>query len=157
MSTPLRTLIEQAFAAVEAKDLEVVLGYFAEEAILIDPHYPSPVMAGKAAIEDGLHWGCGGIKQFSFKIVNYYESADGQQTAVEVATHHILQQNGRHLEFPQAFFIDTQNNLITRMQAYGPYGPPGIVGVLLGGMRFQRRLRGQRSVRIGQAPGLAQS
>ena len=154
MNTPLRTLIEQSFAAVEAKDLEGTLKYFAEDAVLIDPHYPSPVMAGKSAIADGLRWGFGGIKQFGFKIVNYYEQADGQQAAVEMATHHILQ-TGKHIQFPQAFFIDIQNNLITRMQAYEPYGPAGMVGLVLGVTRFQRRLRGQRSVRAGDTPGSA--
>jgi ketosteroid isomerase-like protein len=154
MSTPLRAFVEQAFAAVEAKNLQATLQYFAEDAVLIDPHYPSPVMVGKAAITDGLRWGFGGMKQFDFKIVNYFESMDGQQAAVEIATHHVLQ-NGRHLQFPQAFFIDVQNNLITRMQAYEPYGPSGIVGVVLGGFRAQRRLRGQRSVHIGKAPGSA--
>lgn len=154
MSTPLRALVEQAFAAVEARDLEASLQFFVEDAVMIDPHYPSPVMAGKAAITDGLRWGFGGIKQFGFTIVNYFESADGQQAAVEVATHHILQ-TGKHLQFPQAFFVDTKNHLITRMQAYEPYGPPGMVGVVLGGFRAQRRLRGQRSVRIGEAPGAA--
>ena len=154
MGTPLRTLTEQAFAAVEAKDLEAVLKHFAEDAVLIDPHYPSPVMAGKAAIADGLRWGFGGIKQFGFKIVNYLESPDGQHVAIEVATHHVLQ-TGKHLQFPQAFFLDVQNNLVTRMQAYEPYGPPGMVGMMLGGMRAQRRLRGQRSVYIGEAPGAA--
>lgn len=154
MSTPLRALVERAFAAVEAKDLEASLQVFAEDAIFIDPHYPSPVMTGKAAITDGLRWGFGGIKQFGFKIVNYFESADGQQAAVEMATHHVLQ-NGRHLQFPQAFFIEAQDNLITRLQAYEPYGPPGLVGMVLGGFRAQRRLRGQRSVRIGEAPGKA--
>lgn len=154
MTTPLRTLVEQSFAAVEAKDLETVLGYFAEDAVLIDPHYPSPAMIGKAAIEDGLRWGFGGMKQFGFKIVNYLESADGQRAAVEMATHHILQ-TGKHLQFSQAFFLDVQNNLITRLQAYEPYGPPGMVGLVLGGMRVQRRLRGQHSVRIGETPGTA--
>ncbi|HEY7356467.1 MAG TPA: hypothetical protein VH590_08365, partial [Ktedonobacterales bacterium] len=67
---------------------------------------------------------------------------------------HILQ-TGKHLQFPQAFFVDTQNHLITRLQAYEPYGPPGMVGVVLGGFRAQRRLRGQRSARIGEAPGAA--
>ena len=154
MSTPLQILVEESFAAVEAKDLEKVLSYFAEDAVLIDPHYPSPVMKGKAAIEDGLRWGFKGMKQFGFSIVNYIELANGQRAAVEVATHHILQ-NGMHLRFSQAFFVDVQNRLITRMQAYEPYGPPGIGGLVLGGTRLQRRLRGQRSVPIGDVPGTA--
>ncbi len=154
MDSSLRALVEQGFATVEAKDLDAILQLFSEDAVLIDPHYPSPVMAGKAAIADGLRWGIAGMKQFGFRIVNYYESPDGRQAAVEVATHHILQ-NGRHLQFPQAFFIDVQNNLITRMQAYEPYGPSGIVGLFLGGVRTQRRFRGQRSIAIGDVPGSA--
>lgn len=154
MTTPLRTLVEQSFAAVEAKDLATVLSYFAEDAVFIDPHYPSPVMIGKAAIEDGLRWGFGSLKKFGFTIVGYYEMADGQKAAIEVATHHILP-NGRHLQFPQAFFIDAQNDQITRMQAYEPYGPAGMVALILGATRLGRRLRGQRSLRIGETPGKA--
>ena len=48
MNTPLRSLIERNFAAVEAKDLEAVLQCFAQDAVFIDPHYPSPPMMGYA-------------------------------------------------------------------------------------------------------------
>lgn len=156
MDTPLHALVEHMFAAVVAKDLEAALQCFAEDAVLIDPHYPSPVMDGKAAIADGLRWGFKGMKQFGFNIVTYFELADGQKAAIEVATHHILQ-TGKHLQFPQAFFIDTQNNLISRIQAYEPYGPSGIVGLVLAGTRVQHRLRGQRSYRIRETPGLAKN
>ena len=151
MNTPLRTLIERNFAAVEAKDLEAVLQCFAEDAVFIDPHYPSPVMIGKAAITDGLHWAFQGMKQFGFTVVSYGEWADGQHAAVEMATHHVLQ-TGMQLVFPQAFFIDAHNDLITRIQAYEPYGPSGLGGLVLGVTRFQRRLRGQRSLRINAIP-----
>ena len=153
MNTPLHTLVEEAFKAVEAKDLDAVIQRFADDAVLIDPHYPSPVMVGKAAITDGLRWGFGGIKQFGFTITSYFEQADGQHAAIEVATHHVLP-TGKHLQFPQAFFIDVENNLITRMQAYEPYGPSGVVSLILGGSRIQRRLRGQRNERIGAVPGV---
>ena len=151
MSTPLRMLIDRNFAAVEAKDLVAVLQCFTEDAVLIDPHYPSPVMIGKAAITDGLCWAFKGMKQFGFTIVSYCEWAEGQHAAIEMATHHILQ-TGMQLRFPQAFFIDAQNNLITRIQAYEPYGPSGLGGLVLGVTRFQRRLRGQRSLRISEVP-----
>ena len=156
METPLRALVERTFAAVEAKDLSAALQCFAEDAVLIDPHYPSPVMDGKAAIADGLRWGFKGMKQFGFTIVTYFELADGQKAAIEVATHHILQ-TGKHLQFPQAFFIDAQDNLITRIQAYEPYGPSGVVGMVLTGTRLQYRLRGQRSRRIRETPGITRS
>lgn len=156
MSTPLRTLIERKFAAVEAKDLEAVLQCFAEDAVFIDPHYPSPVMIGKAAITDGIHWAFKGMKRFGFTIVSYGEWADGHNAAVEMATHHVLQ-TGMQLQFPQAFFIDAQDNLITRIQAYEPYGPSGLGGLVLGVTRFQRRLRGQGSLRISAIPATVRS
>ena len=91
MNTSLRTLIERNFAAVEAKYLEAVLQCFAEDAVFIDPHYPSPVMIGKVAITDGLRWAFNGMKRFGLTLVSYGEWADGQHAAVEMATHHILQ------------------------------------------------------------------
>jgi ketosteroid isomerase-like protein len=151
MNTPLRSLIERNFAAVEAKDLEAVLQCFAQDAVFIDPHYPSPVMIGKAAITDGLRWAFKGMKRFGFTIVSYGEWADGQHAAVEIATHHVLQ-TGMQLQFPQAFFIDAHNDLITRIQAYEPYGPSGLGGLVLGVTRFQRRLRGRHSLRIDAIP-----
>jgi hypothetical protein len=91
------------------------------------------------------------MKRFGFTIVSYGEWTDGQHAAVELATHHVLQ-TGMQLQFPQAFFIDAQDNLITRIQAYEPYGPPGLGGLVLGVTRFQRRLRGQRGLRISDVP-----
>ena len=154
MTTPLRALTERMFAAVEAKDLDASLQCIADDAVFIDPHYPSPSMVGKAAITDGLRWAYKGMKQFGFEIVNYIESPDGQHAAVEMATHHVLQ-TGMHLRFSQAFFIDARDNLITRLQAYEPYGPAGIVGVVLGVTRLQRRLKGQPGIGIGDTPGTA--
>jgi ketosteroid isomerase-like protein len=45
-----REFTERFFAAVMAKDMNAVLGFFAEDAELIDPHYPKMHMKGKAAI-----------------------------------------------------------------------------------------------------------
>ena len=154
MSTPLRALTERMFSSVEAKNLEVALQCIAEDAVFIDPHYPSQVMIGKPAISAGLRWAFNGMKQFGFEIVNYIESPDGRHAAVEMATHHVLQ-TGMHLRFSQAFFVDAQDDLITRLQAYEPYSPSGIVGVVLGVTRLQRRLRGQPGIRIGDTPGTA--
>jgi hypothetical protein len=70
-----------------------------------------------------------------------------------MATHHILQ-TGKELQFPQAFFIDAQDNLITRIQAYEPYSPSGLIGLVLGITRLQRRLRGQPGLRISATPAI---
>ena len=40
--------------ALEAKDLPVALSFFADDAVVIDPHYPQPIMKGKAAIQQGI-------------------------------------------------------------------------------------------------------
>ena len=67
--TPItRELIGRMFSAFEAKDLEAVLTFFAEDALLYDPHYPAPEMKGKAAIRQGLTWGLGNMEQPRFTI-----------------------------------------------------------------------------------------
>src|SRR5207248_1861195 len=40
--------------------------------------------------------------------------------------------------------IETRNGLITRLQAYPPYGPPGIGGLLVRLTRLVWRLQGKR-------------
>jgi hypothetical protein len=71
-----------------------------------------------------------GMRSFGYTIVNYCESANGHCAAVETATHHVLKE-GMQRNFPRAFIFETANGRITRMQAYEPYWPHGIVGVFL--------------------------
>jgi ketosteroid isomerase-like protein len=141
----LRDLIERMFAAVEARDVGAVLAFLTDDAILIDPHYPRPRMAGKPAIAEGLRWGFGGMKRMRFSIVHYFESEDGRGAAVEVDTAHVLK-NGRPLNFPQAFVFDTCDGLISRIQAYEPYGPGGILGLVLALVRLRPSPRHRHSV-----------
>ena len=143
MAEPLRELAERIFAAVEAKDLDGVLSFFADGGVLIDPHYPTPRMVGKAAIADGLRWGFGSMRTFGFTIEKFYAGDDGQSAAFEVASAHVLNA-GMRLNFPQAFFLEAREGKITRLQAYEPYGPNGIGGVVLGLTRLKRRLTGKR-------------
>ncbi len=77
-----------------------------------------------------------------FPIVNYFEAEGGECAAVEVATAHVLK-SGMKLDFPQMFVIETREGRISRLQAYEPYGPHGIVGVFLGATRIQRKLTGK--------------
>lgn len=138
--SPLRELTDRMFGAVMAKDLDAVLACFADDATLFDPHYPTPEMAGKAAIAEGLRWGFGSMRSFGFRIVNYFEA--GERIAVEVATSHVLNM-GVKLDFPQAFFIDTRAGKIVRLQAYEPYGPNGMGGVFLALTRLGWKIRGK--------------
>jgi ketosteroid isomerase-like protein len=142
MTSTLRTLVEHTFAVVEAKDLDAVLACCADDAVFLDPHYPVPRMAGKAAIAEGLRWGFSNMQKMSFPIVNYFEDATGQKAVVEVATAHVLS-TGMKLDFPQVFVIEARDGRITRLQAYEPYGPPGILGLFLGFTRLSWRLSGK--------------
>jgi ketosteroid isomerase-like protein len=139
MSSPLRAQVERTFALVESMNLDAVMAVFADDAVLFDPHYPKPHMAGKAAITEGLRWGFGGMQKMGFPIVNYFEDETGTKAVVEVATAHVLR-TGMKLNFPQIFVIETRDGLVTRMQAYEPYGPHGMVGFVLGVTRLMWRL-----------------
>jgi len=140
MRDTLRPLVERALAAVEAKDLDSVLACLAEDAVVIDPHYPQPTMRGKDGIADGLRWVFATMRQLGFPIVSYFEAADGTKAAVEVATAHVLAAGGMRLAFPQVFVIEARDGRITRLQAYTPYGPPGIGGMFLALTRLRRRM-----------------
>ena len=121
MSNDNRALIERLLRAFEAKNRQETLDCFAEESLLFDPHYPDPAMQGKAAIQQGLEFAFGIVKQPGFEIRQFW--SQGQSGAVEVDTHHILQDDSE-VRFPQVFVFETQNGLFTRFQAYVPYPPP---------------------------------
>jgi len=139
MDRSLHELVVRAFAAIEARDLDALIGLLADDAVVIDPHFPSLRMQGKAAITEGFRGAITGMRSFGYTIVNYCESENGQCAAVETATHHVLKQ-GAKLNFPQVFVFETANGHITRMQAYEPYGPHGIVGFFLFLGRLQKKL-----------------
>ena len=129
-----RTTIDNLMTAFEAKDLEQVLSFFSENALIYDPHYPIPEMKGKAAIRQGLEWGLNNLKKPGFHSRNYW--SDGDKAVVEVDTHHIFK-GGMELKFPQVFVIEMGEGLITRLQSYVPYPPHGIGRILA---RFTRLL-----------------
>lgn len=142
MDTSLHDLITRTFATVEAKDLDAMMSVFAEDAVVIDPHFPMPQMQGKAAITEGFRGAMSGMRSFGYTIVNYCESENGQSAAVETATHHVAKP-GMKLNFPQVFIFEAADGRITRMQAYEPYGPHGIMGVLLFFGRLKKRFLGK--------------
>jgi len=135
----MRDLLERDLRAVESRDRQAVLDCFAPDGVLIDPHYPQPRMQGHAQIGAGLDWVFAGMASMRFDIVGFFESADGAGAAAEVESHHQLT-GGRRIEFTQTFVVQTRDGLITRMQTYLPYGPPGMAGVVLGLQRLRHRL-----------------
>ena len=139
MTTPLHDTVEQLLDAFAAKDLDAVLTLLADDAVLVDPHYPNPRMAGKAEIADGLRWVFRTMKTLGFTPLTYFEAADGQRAAVEVASAYVLN-TGMRLNLTQVFVIDTREGLVTRVQAYEPYGPGGIGGIVLSLTRLWRKM-----------------
>ncbi len=121
MSLANRSAVESLFAAFVAKDLNTVMAQFAADAVMYDPHYPTPLMAGKAAIRSGLEWAFRGMQQPGFTIRNFW--AGENNAAAEVDTHHVML-GGLELNFPQAFVFEWRDGLVTRLQAYVPYPPP---------------------------------
>lgn len=143
MAQPARDILEKTFRALEARDRAASLACFAPDAVLFDPHYPQPRMQGMAEIGEGLDWGLSVMKRFGFGVVHFFGSEDGLSGAVEVDTDHTLK-SGQNLKFPQVFVVETKDGLITRLQAYEPYGPNGIGGMFLGLERLKRRFSGKR-------------
>lgn len=138
MQEDVRGVVERLFRAAEAADIRAALGCFAENGMLIDPHYPNPEMRGRAEIEKGLVWGLSVMKQFGFRIARVFEGADGRSAAFEIDTNHVLK-GGQKLSFPQVFVVDVKDGLIVSMRAYEPHGPNGIGGFFLGLERLKRR------------------
>lgn len=135
-----REYVERVFGAFQAKNLAAVMACFAEDAVLFDPHYPVPEMKGATAIRQGIEWGLGSMEQPGFTIRQVWIA--GETAAVEVDTHHIFK-GGMALKFPQVFVIESQAGLITRLQAYVPYPPSGIGGLLSKVTRLIWRLQGK--------------
>ncbi len=135
-----KELIRYFFDTIEAKDITAAMDDFNEGAEFIDPHYPNTHMKGKEEILKGLTWGFKGLKKLGFTIVNYFEAEDGQSAAVEVATAHELP-NGKKLNFPQVFIFEVKDHKITRLQAYEPYGPHGVINIMLVVTRFINKIR----------------
>jgi uncharacterized protein (TIGR02246 family) len=138
-SMSLHNLVMHTFATIEAKDLNAMINLFADDAVLIDPHFPAQRLQGKKAIARGFREAMDGMQSFGYTIVHYCESQDEQCAMVETATHHVIKY-GSKLNFPQVFVFEVANGLITRMQAYEPYGPHGIVGLFLSLARLRIKL-----------------
>ena len=137
-----REQVDAVFADFTSMNLAAVMEHFAQDAVLIDPHYPQPRMVGRAAIERGLTWGLGNMVKPGFTLRHIW--LDGDSAAVEVDTHHLFK-GGMALRFDQLFVVETSAAKITRLQSYVPYGPPGLAGLLTRVTRLAWRLQGKLS------------
>lgn len=141
MTDAVTPLAEQVFRAIENRDIDKALAAMAPDVLLFDPHYPNPRMNGHAEVRKGIEWGLSVMDRFGFTISNTFLSADGLSGAIEVDSNHTLK-IGKVLSFPQVFVFETEAGLITRLQAYEPYGPNGMGGFMLGIERLKRRVFG---------------
>ena len=128
MDAALKKAIDDNLAAVSAKQLDAAVAGFAVDGVLIDPHYPVTRMVGREAIAAGLGWMFGAMRELNFEVDRYF--GDGSEGgAIEVTSRHVLG-NGRIVGLQQMFVIEARGGLITRWQAYEPYGPHGIAGLI---------------------------
>lgn len=133
-------VMKGAFEALESRDLDAVMKFFAEDAVLYDPHYPYSEMHGKDEIREGLEWAYAGMESMSFTPLRFFTSDDGASCVVELDTHHVPKA-GRPLDFAQVFVVDTKDGAITSMRSYLPHGPNGFGGFMLRTMHkgFRRK------------------
>ncbi|MDQ1723219.1 MAG: hypothetical protein QOG52_247 [Frankiaceae bacterium] len=136
-----RELLSAVFRCCEAKDVEGAVALTAPNAVFIDPHYPRVHNTGTAEIRESLTWGIGGLEQMRFHEQRWYAGDDGAVT-VEVDTHHTIK-GKREVRFQQVFVAESRDGLLTRLQAFEPYGPHGILAVILRVMRVKKKLTGK--------------
>jgi ketosteroid isomerase-like protein len=121
--------IEAIFKSFESKDIEQILPHFAEDAVLIDPHYPVTEMKGKEAIRKGLTWGLKPLVSASFKVDNFWVS--GNEGAIKMDTNHVFK-GGKKISIMQVFlFSMNEKKELVYLQSFVPYRPDGIDGIAL--------------------------
>lgn len=135
-----KELFEAMLKAFMTKDLATIMSYFADDAVLYDPHYPQPRMVGKAAIEQGLAWGMSSLEKPGFKLRNLW--MDGSSGVAELDTHHVIK-GGMETKFDQVFVFEIRNGKFTRLQSYVPYPPHGIAGMIGNVTKLVWRLQGK--------------
>ena len=133
-------LVNSCFKAIEMKDIECLMDNFHTHSEIIDPHYPTPHMIGKDGISKGMLWGFQSLKQFKFTITHYYETENEENIAVEVSTEHELH-SGKKINFQQMFCFEIKDKKIKKMQAYEPYGPHGMLNIILTTIRLTTKFR----------------
>jgi ketosteroid isomerase-like protein len=134
-------LIAEMFRRCEAKDVDGAVALVAPDAVFIDPHYPRVHNSGSDEIRESLVWGIGGLEQMRFHEQRWFTAADGA-VSVEVDTHHTIK-GKREVRFPQVFVAESRDGLLTRLQAFEPYGPHGVLATVLRVMRAKKKLTGK--------------
>ncbi|MGA2793396.1 MAG: nuclear transport factor 2 family protein [Roseiarcus sp.] len=132
-------LFNRLIDAFVAKDIDAVMGLFADDALLVDPHYPVSRMQGRAAIERGIRWGLSSLAKPGFTL--RHSAIDGDIGFFEVDTKHLLS-IGMTVQFEQVFVVEKRGDKIARLQAYEPYPAPGVAGLIRRATRLAWRFKG---------------
>ena len=120
--------LEAVFKSFESKDIEQIMTHFADDAVLIDPHYPIPEMKGKEMIIKGLIWGLKPLITASFNIEKIW--VNGNEGAIKVKTFHVLK-GGNKVDIQQVFlFAFNDEKKLTYLQSFVPYRPHGLSGLI---------------------------
>ena len=133
-------LFHDLLQAFMSKDLPKIMSYFADDAILYDPHYPQPRMVGKAAIQQGIEWSMSSLEKPGFKVRQLW--LDGHSGVAELDTHHIIK-GGMEAKFDQVFVFEVRGDKFARVQSYVPYPPHGIAGIIGNVTKLAWRLQGK--------------
>lgn len=139
--TPLQQILDEVLEGLHELDIEKILMRIDENVVVIDPHYPVMHMEGKRALQNGLQWAFGGMKEFGFEVKQVFESEDGRRAAIELECSHVIKV-GKRFDFKQVWIVELVGDKVTRLEAYVPYGPDGMHGLILGITRVVRKLTG---------------
>lgn len=119
-----REQIEGVLTAFEERDTAAASEFWAEDGVFIDPHYPERAYRGPDEVREALEWALDNVvERPGLSIRNTWEAEDADAFAVEVDTHHTMQ-DGTDADFPQVFVVEAENGQIARWQSYLPYPPP---------------------------------
>lgn len=139
-NTSPKAIIEGLLNAFMRKDLPAIMAYFADDAVLYDPHYPQPRMVGKEAIQQGIAWGLSTLEKPGFTIRQVW--IDGNSGVAETDTHHVIR-GSITSKMDQVFVFEVRDGKLTRLQSYVPYPPHGIAGVIGTVTKVMWRLQGK--------------
>ncbi len=122
---PYPEVVQRLLDAFIARDVATAVACFAEDGVLIDPHYPQSQMRGRQVIAENLRQMFAVLVQPGFSVRQGWQTAvDGSGSgAIEIDTHHRFA-DGSEARFPQVFVYEIEDHRLSRLQAYVPYPPP---------------------------------
>jgi ketosteroid isomerase-like protein len=121
MSASPTELALKLLEALSAKDGDAALAVLDENVTLYDPHYPTPLMTGHAAIRSANEYAFGLFKQMRWTVLRAWENENS--AVIEADTAHELP-DGSLVTPKQVFVVDVANDKITNWRTYVPYPPP---------------------------------